>query len=73
MSTNSKVRISVELPPQLAERLKEICADSDLTLTDVLRRAVALVDIAYDAKVRSQRLGILNKDRELVTEITNVF
>lgn len=68
-----KIRVACEISPQLAERLEEIAKDSHLTLTDVMRRAFALVDVAYDAKSKTQRLGILDADRKLVTEITNVF
>lgn len=68
-----KIRVACEISPQLAERLDAIANDSHLTLTDVMRRAFALVDVAYEAKSRGERLGILDADRKLLTEITNVF
>lgn len=69
----TKPRVSFEVTPEMHARLAEISKGTSLSVTDVMRRAVALIDYAYDAKQCKQRLGILDADRNLVTEITNVL
>jgi predicted transcriptional regulator len=67
------VRMSCEMSRELNMRLTEIAENSGLSLSDVMRRAVALIDLAYQAKQKGYRLGIFNTNRELVTEYTDVL
>jgi predicted transcriptional regulator len=77
MSTGEKipdpVRMSCEMSRELNMRLTEIAENSGLSLSDVMRRAVALIDLAYQAKQKGYRLGIFDTNRELVTEYTDVL
>lgn len=69
----TSIRMSCEMSPELNARLCEIAESSHLTISDVMRRAVALADLAYEAKQKGHRLGIFSADRELITEYTNIF
>ena len=71
--TRTSIRMSCEMSPELNARLCEIAASSHLTVSDVMRRAVALVDLAYQAKQNGHRLGTFTAERELITEYTNIF
>ena len=62
-----------EMSQELNMRLIEISENSGLSISDVMRWAVALVDLAYDAKQKGYRLGIFHANRELMTEYTNVL
>ncbi|QYF93052.1 hypothetical protein KY495_20495 [Massilia sp. PAMC28688] len=77
MNTTTKnrgaVRVSCEMSPQLSARLIEIAEASHLSVSDVLRRAVALIDLAYQAKLDGHKLGLLDSNRVLITEYTNVL
>ena len=61
------------MSPELNALLCEIAANSHMTVSDVLRRAVALADLAYQAKQNGHRLGIFDAERKLITEYTNIF
>lgn len=67
------VRMSCEMSPELSTLLSTIANNSHLTISDVMRRAVALADIAYQAKLKGQRLGTFDSEGNLVTEYTNIF
>lgn len=66
-------RMSFNVSPEAEALLNEIADDSCLTINDVLRRAIALLDVAYQAKKQGHRLGILDQDRKLITEYTNIL
>ena len=66
-------RLSFNVSPEAEALLNQIADDSCLTMNDVLRRAVALLDVAYHAKKDGNRLGIFDADRKLITEYTNVL
>jgi predicted transcriptional regulator len=67
------IRMSCEMSHELNVRLTEIAENSNLSLSDVMRRAVALIDLAYEAKRKGYRIGIFDANRELVTEYTDVL
>lgn len=69
----ASIRMSCEMSPELNALLCEIAAGSHLTISDVMRRAVALADVAYQAKQKGHRLGTFSAERELITEYTNIF
>ena len=73
VETRAPVRMTCELSPELDELLSTIAGNSNLTISDVMRRAVALADLAYQAKQKGQRMGIFDTDGKMVTEFTNIF
>ena len=66
------VRLSLAISPELNERLEEIAASSHSTKSEVLRKALALFDIVAEAKSEKRRFGILDQDKQLVTEIVGI-
>jgi predicted transcriptional regulator len=66
------VRLSLALSPDLYARLEKLASDNHTTKSEVLRRAVALFDVVSEAKAQKKRFGILNKDKELETEIVGL-
>lgn len=40
-----------------------------MTISEVLRNAIALYNVAFEAKLQKNRIGILDKDKQLLTEI----
>jgi predicted transcriptional regulator len=73
MSTNKEtVRLSLALSPELNDRLEQLAASSHTTKTEILRKAIALYDVVAEAKTEKKRLGILDQDKHLLTEIVGI-
>jgi predicted transcriptional regulator len=71
-SVDEKVRLTLTVSPELNETLEELAARSHSTKSDVLRRAITLLEVAAEAKARDEKLGLFDKDRKLVTEIVGL-
>jgi predicted transcriptional regulator len=66
------VRLSLVVSPELNETLEELAAKSHSSKSDVLRKAIALFDVAAQAKQKNQRIGILDRDDKVVKEIVGI-
>jgi hypothetical protein len=66
------IRLSLIVSAELNETLEELAGSQHTTKSDVLRKAIALYDVAAEAKKKDQRIGILDKDRNVLTEIVGV-
>jgi predicted transcriptional regulator len=64
-----KVRLSLDISPELNALLEQLAATTGGTKSDVLRKAIALMEVAVDAKRRGLKLGLADKDTTLTTEI----
>ena len=73
MSTNKEViRLSLALSSELNERLEELASAGCTTKTEILRKAIALYDVVSEAKTEKKRLGILDQNKHLLTEIVGI-
>jgi predicted transcriptional regulator len=70
--SHDKVKLSLFVSPQLNESLESMAQESGSTKSDVLRKALALFEVASEARRDGKRIGILTKDRQVVTEIVGV-
>lgn len=69
---SKEVRLSLVVSGELNARLEEIADGSHTTKSDILRKALALYDVVADAKQNKNRLGIFDKDKNLLTEIVGI-
>jgi len=67
-----KVRLSLDVSPELNRMLDELATKIHGTKSDVLRKAIVLMELAVQAKEKEQKLGIIDKDRHVVTEIVGL-
>lgn len=70
--SSEKVRVSLDLSPILNDQLEQIMAEEGLTKSELLRRAIALLKVATDAKQRGLSLGLLDAQGKLQTTIIGV-
>ena len=56
----------------LNETLEELAERSHSSKSDILRKAIALFDVAAQAKQKDQRVGILDRDDKVVKEIVGI-
>lgn len=66
------VSVSLALSPALDQRLTELAASTSHSKEDILKRAIALFDVAHSARNNSQRIGIIGADQKLVSEIVGL-
>ena len=67
-----KVRLSLDVSLELNETLEELATKIHGSKSDVLRKAIVLMELAVQAKEKEQKLGIIDKDRHVVTEIVGL-
>lgn len=72
IQSHDKVKLSVFVSPQLNETLESMAQESGSTKSDVLRKALALFEVASEARRDGNRIAILTKDRQVLTEIVGV-
>lgn len=67
-----KVRLSLDISPDLNSLLEELAAAIGGTKSDVLRKAIALMEVMVQAKKQGKKFGIAEKDQPLATEIIGI-
>lgn len=66
------IRLSLTVSPELNARLDELAASAHSTKSEILRKAIALFDVVAEAKAEKKRFGILDQNKQLVTEIVGI-
>ena len=66
------IRLSLAGSPELNSRLEQLAAASHTTKSEILRKAIALFDVVAEAKAEKKRFGILDQNKQLVTEIVGI-
>lgn len=75
MDNPKKIRLSLDISPDLNATLERLAQESHTSKSEVLRKAIALIDVAIDAKEQNQKLGVFeNKDAQphLIKEIVGL-
>jgi predicted transcriptional regulator len=66
------VRLSLELSPQLNDTLEALATRTHGTKSEVLRKAIALMEVAVRAKEQGKKFGIAESDQPLSTEVVGI-
>lgn len=73
MSTEKdSIRLSLVVSPELNERLEQLAKTGHTSKSEVLRKAIALFDVVAEAKSAKKRIGILDQNKHLETEIVGI-
>ena len=67
-----KIKLSLEIPLELNARLEEIAKELGSTKSDVLRRALALMDVAHEARKQNKIVGVLTQEQKLEKEFIGI-
>lgn len=65
-------RLMMEVSSELVELLDKLAAKSHTTRTEVLRKAVALLDVSTQSKDVGRKIGILDENDKLIQEIVGI-
>lgn len=55
------VRLSVNLNEETADALKKLAADKGITITEVMRRAVAVTKFLYDEQDKGKTIQVVSR------------
>lgn len=72
MDTAPDVRYSLMISADLDKRLETLAQDRCMSKSDILRRGLALYEVAASAQAAGNRLGIVDPDDRLTTEIVGL-
>ena len=64
-----QIRLSLHVSQELDDLLEDIARKSYSTKSDVLRKSIALINIAIQEREKGNYLGIINQDQEIIREI----
>jgi predicted transcriptional regulator len=67
-----KIRLSFDVSPEANDLIDKLAAEIGSTKSEVLRRAVVLMDIAISGKRRGLKLGLAEREESLKTEIVGI-
>lgn len=66
------VRLTLDVSDEVNQQLATLAEKIGTTKSDVLRKAIALIAVAADAKERGLKLGLASKGQQLTTEIVGL-
>lgn len=68
-----KVRLSLEVSTELNQTLEKLAEKTESgSKTEVLRKAIALMEVAMGAKDRGESVGLLDKQDKVLTKIVGI-
>jgi len=67
--TKKTTRLSLDVSPELNRTLDEISEKTHTSKSEVLRKSIALMDVAIREKDGLNHLAVVNKDNKIVKEI----
>jgi predicted transcriptional regulator len=70
--SRGEVRLSLIVSPELNDVLEDLAEISHSSKSEVLRKAIALFDVASTAKRKNQKIGILDQEDRVVKEIVGI-
>ncbi len=69
---SEKVRISLDISPELNRRLQTMARDIHGTKSDVLRKSLALMEVALQATKEGKKFGAAEHSDQLTTEVVDL-
>jgi hypothetical protein len=68
-----KVRLNLQVSEQLNSDLEEMADSTGSNRTEVIRQALALMKIAYQARREGRHLGLVSDPSKLDTELVGIL
>jgi len=66
------VRLSLDLSPQANTVLESLASSQHTTKSDVLRKAIALVQVAEEARQANRKIGVFDSQANVFSEIVGL-
>ncbi len=62
-------RLNINLPEKTFQELERLAAESGRTMTDLVRVAISLAQVAIDEKDHGRKLAVIDQDGKLLKEL----
>lgn len=72
MSSRSHVRLSLDVSSEVNDTLDEMAEKLHASKSDVLRKSIALMEVAIREKGRGNHLGVVDKNQKILKEIVGL-
>lgn len=72
LGRTAKVRLNLEVSPEVNDKLEELAQRIGGTKGDVLRGAITLIEVAVTAREQGKKFGVVEQNQPLVTEIVGI-
>ena len=69
---SNKIRLGLEVSPQLWELISDLAERADMSKANLLRKAVALMEVAIEAHEGNKRLGVVDEEGMLEKEVVGI-
>ncbi len=70
--SSATVKMSLHLSPDTNKILEKLCEDNHLTKSDLLRRSLALMEVALKYKKKGGHLIVVDDDNNKMSEIVGL-
>ncbi len=67
-----RVRLTVDVSPELNATLTKLAQEGHITKSEILRRAITLMEVAVSARERGQKIALVDQETPVNTEIVGV-
>lgn len=67
-----KVKMTLEMTEESNQHLESLAEELGVSTSEVLRKALALITVASDAKKNSRTLGVLDNDDTVLSHIIGI-
>lgn len=67
-----KIRLSLEIPPEINRMLEEIADHLGSSKTEVIKRSLALAEAAQKARRENKIVGVMTQDHRLEKEFIGI-
>jgi hypothetical protein len=72
LNSSSKVKLSLHISPRMNELIEQLADESGSTKSDLLRKAISLLQVASTAKRDGHGIGVIDRERRVLTEIVGL-
>ena len=72
MAGRGKVRLTLDVTDELNDRLNALAEEAGGSKSELLRKAIALVEVAVDAKRAGRHVAVVDKHDKVVTTIVGL-
>lgn len=70
--SNELIRLSLDVSPDLNQILDRMAAKTHTSKSEILRKSIALMEVAVREKEKGNHLGVINNDEKIIKEIVGL-
>lgn len=70
--SKKNVRLSLDVSSELNETLDRMAKDTNASKSDVLRKSIALFEVAIAEKKKHNHIGVFDKNDKIIKEIVGI-